>query len=327
LNEKYRFFGISGTGRSGTNVTKELLSRHSSVASLHFESRFIIDPDCVVQTYRSLIQENSPYQVSCILKRFFKKLEELSRKNRYHYFWSLSKYLGLNPRFLTPPPYFDWELNKYFQNFDKHANNLINQLSIIRYDGVWPGEKGLEVNNKIYFLAKINKKELQNYFNIFITNLYSEYLKKNSKEVFIEDNTWDLIYAKEILELIPSYKFINVIRDPRDTIASMIKQRWAPHKVIDAIQFYKSIVNSIEKNIAMIPKDNILTIQYENLISSPNVIINKILNFMNLKYEELYPESLLHSESIGRWKSELNKEDIKGINYQLGSYIKKLGYE
>ena len=46
---------IGGSGRSGTNILRKLLSKHSQVASLPFEHRFIIDPDGIIDFFYNWI--------------------------------------------------------------------------------------------------------------------------------------------------------------------------------------------------------------------------------------------------------------------------------
>ena len=51
---------IGGSGRSGTNILRKILSNHSKVASLPFEHRFIIDPNGIIDFYNSFTLNWSP---------------------------------------------------------------------------------------------------------------------------------------------------------------------------------------------------------------------------------------------------------------------------
>ena len=71
---------IGGVGRSGTNLLKEILSLHSDVFSLPFETRFTIDPDGVVPTYIALKKSWSPFISEKAIKRLDLFLKKLSKK-------------------------------------------------------------------------------------------------------------------------------------------------------------------------------------------------------------------------------------------------------
>ncbi len=55
-NEMKIFFSC-GTGRSGTTILRKIFSRHSKVFAFPFESRFIVDPDGLVDLYESCLRE------------------------------------------------------------------------------------------------------------------------------------------------------------------------------------------------------------------------------------------------------------------------------
>ena len=40
---------VSGSGRCGTNLLKDLLGRHPDVHTLPFETRFTVDPDGILE--------------------------------------------------------------------------------------------------------------------------------------------------------------------------------------------------------------------------------------------------------------------------------------
>jgi len=71
---------------------------------------------------------------------------------------------------------------------------------------------------------------------------------------------------KELFELIPDAKFIHVTRDPRDVVASMIKQRWCPSELDQTINLYLSIIEKSVGNTNSISTDNIITIKLEDIV-------------------------------------------------------------
>ena len=68
-----RHVAVGGTGRSGTNLLKQILSEHSQVHTLPFEHRFVIDPGGVIDFYHGFADSWSPFVAD-------RKLRDLERE-------------------------------------------------------------------------------------------------------------------------------------------------------------------------------------------------------------------------------------------------------
>ena len=54
-------------------------------------------------------------------------------------------------------PYADWELKKHIPHYEKHVNELIENLKTFDYRGEWPGTSPYTFNNRILFSdSKVN---------------------------------------------------------------------------------------------------------------------------------------------------------------------------
>lgn len=78
---------IGGTGRSGTNVSRSLIARHSQVASIPFEYRFIIDPEGIIDFYNSFSLNWTPYYADYKIKQLNNFLIRLSKRNPFSFFF------------------------------------------------------------------------------------------------------------------------------------------------------------------------------------------------------------------------------------------------
>ncbi|NQU34677.1 MAG: sulfotransferase [Bacteroidetes bacterium] len=120
--------------------------------------------------------------------------------------------------------------------------------------------------NTIWFSEHKNREVLNNILSGFIKKNIYQFLDEKKKTYFIEDNTWNILFMKELFELIPDAKFIHVTRDPRDVVASMIKQRWCPSELDQTINLYLSIIEKSVGNTNSISTDNIITIKLEDIV-------------------------------------------------------------
>lgn len=319
---------IGGTGRSGTNITKKILTQHPDVAALPFEHRFLIDPEGIVDFYNSFSKNWSPYYSDYKIKKLRKFLINLANRNSFHFFISkLIKKMDKKGRFITPHNYYGWELERWFPNYTKHVNDLINELTDFTYQSIWPGSESYKKNNITFFSSYKEKEKLAIILNKFIENLIHHFLFVKKKSVFVEDNTWNILFAKELSELVPNFKLLHIIRDPRDVIASMKNQKWCPSELDQAIMFYKGIVDKwihIKENLN---KSSYLEIKFENLIHNPKESIERICNFSGINYSEYMLNIDLSRSNINRWEKDFSEEDKKMINIELNDYLKHLDYK
>jgi len=69
---------IGGTGSSGTTILRKIISRHSKLYAFPFETRFLIDPDGIVDLYNGLLYGWAPYMIDKKIKRFRNLIWSLS---------------------------------------------------------------------------------------------------------------------------------------------------------------------------------------------------------------------------------------------------------
>lgn len=306
-----RYIFISGTGRSGSNITKDLLSKHPDTYALPFEYRFTIDPDGLISTYNILKNIWSPFQASIAIDR----LESL-----------LFKMEAVDAQQMLHQGYDDWELGKWFPNYNEYVKVLIKDLSQISYNGNWPGVKTENGNNIVRSTKSIDKSQIVKPFRNFLTILYNDLLELNHAKCLIEDNTWSLLFAADLLTILPEIKFIHVIRDPRDIISSIVNQRWCPSNLPDCINFYKSIVSRISQQIERIPEKAVVHIKIEDLVRKYDETMQLLSDFIGLDYSQVYGKELLSNSSFGRYKTHFNNEEINQLDSELKKELRLFNY-
>jgi len=318
---------ISGTGRSGTNITKAIFARHSKVATLPFEYRIMIDPEGVIDFYNSFSKSWSPFAADKKIKNLEQFLLPKSKqKGLKTFLGKIVKIIDPTGLKITAPEYFGWELEKWIPGYEAHVHQLIDQLKSFEFSGRWPGSKSFSRNNQLCFSDKYNDEQLIPILRTFITNTTNSILSKQEREVFVEDNTWNILYAGEILKILPQARLLHLVRDPRDVIASFIKQKWCPDNLDNAITFYKSIINrwfEIEKTLD--PK-KFMIVKFEDMISAPEKLVSEMCSFANLDFEEEIIKVDHTAANIGRWKGESNLLKELQSNLQIATILNKLGY-
>jgi len=186
--------------------------------------------------------------------------------------------------------------------------------------------KDIPIDSKIKFAREI--------FNI---------LDEQEKPRFLCKAPQNSMRLFAIYKTFPDAKFINVIRDPRATVCSMMQRNdeegqfdmGMPVKNItkfdelgnlEKFAFrYKEISESINE-FSSKTKADFLTIRYDELIKNPIKMTQKILKFCQLdepKYlGRLIPK--IRVKTNENWQKKLSKDDEEKIFKILGPFLKKM---
>lgn len=156
------------------------------------------------------------------------------------------------------------------------------------------------------------------------------------------------VYFKELYHLYPRAKFIFLIRDGRDVVASYKSvgadafgelaqvdestSRWLLNA--EALNWYKK-------------RTQVLEVKYETLMEDPEGQLGRICQFLEVDpmpatwadYTEHVPQSEFYqpahhdavrlapfTDSIGRWKTILSEEEVKYCHGKMNHQLKKYGY-
>ena len=287
---------IGGTGRCGTNIMKDILTLHPKVVSHPFEYRFIIDPDGIIDFYTTALNCWSPYIIDQKLHRLESFLKTLAKK------WDGKE------------TYVDWELNQHLPNYEKIVNVLMDDLVDFKYSGV---HYGLRERRDLYFMGCKTKNELGRTLGGFIRSLIDGYLKQRGREIYVEDNTFNLLFARELLELLPEAKFIHMVREPKDVIASLSKQRWAPNDKIKAAKWYKEVISRIEDLKKELPQKSFIVIDLYDLVSDTERILTEICEFLGIPFSDRMLDVVLNKSHEDRWRKEFTTDELEAIEQIL----------
>jgi len=169
-----------------------------------------------------------------------------------------------------------------------------------------------------------------------------------------EKSPQNVFYYNEIRALFPRSPIINMVRDGRDVVASLLEMDWRSDtgKRLDftvnieaACQRWLAAVNANAGFQASAMAAPYLQIRYEDLVLQPKTVITKVLALLGESWEdtlldfhmidrELGEESSATSvrnriadNRIGRWKDIFTGQDRSRLNSILGEALNRLGYE
>lgn len=150
----------------------------------------------------------------------------------------------------------------------------------------------------------------------------------NPKKYFGDSTPVNMMQADLIFELLPGSKFINVIRDGRDVASSVVKEKWGPNHHNSALHWWKNRISKANLALSQVPQEQVLEIRIEDLvIHKREATLDKLLDFLSLKSQprveryfsqEILPERL----HAGRWRTEV--ADIANFEELYKKILKQL---
>jgi len=190
-----------------------------------------------------------------------------------------------------------------------------------------------------------------------IIQTIQKFLEKEKKIRFLNkspNNSKRLFVLKKIF---PDAKFINIGRDPRSVISSMLVRRelegkfnvrlpiknktfrkisflkqifLSSIKKVDAVNRYSNAYKQITENIhefSIQYNDNFINVIYEELLADPEKIVTKILEFCELEkpsnLKDLIPKI---EKTQNNWKGKLTRKDEQKIFKMVKPSIEKMNY-
>jgi len=286
---------VSGTGRCGTNIMREILSHHPMITSHPFAYKFIVDPDGIVDFYNSATRSWSPYIIDSKLRRLETFLKALAKRGD------------------DEEIYVDWELNEYFPNYEKRVDKLLGDLVDFKYVGV---HHGLPRERLIYFMGYKRRSELAYILGDFIKDVINSHLEEVGKEIYVDEGTHSILFANEILGFLPT-KFIHMVREPMDVIASLSNQRWVPKDKIKAAKWYKYVIDRIKAIKYGLPRGSIITVDLYDLVGNTRKVLTEVCDFIGIPFNEKMLEVDLSKSRKDRWKEEFSVDELKTIQRVL----------
>lgn len=261
----------------------------------------------------------------------------------------LAAMLNKHFRIFIPPeqyvlPFFGmkWQINRYL-NYDQFTKRLANEFSLSHRTVNW------EINREEIIKATNGLVTKQVSYQEIMTSIFRRYAHKKGKNDVLIVGEKSPLNTHFIPTLYPEYehsKYIFLVRDPRDVVASYAKVEghpaqdpsYAMWKWKDSLR----MMRYLRKRGA-----NVLLLKYEDLVKHPTTQMNNVLEFLevepksglldlNGEADNLGVSDLQHHQnlknpinvnSIGKWKEVLDDSTVALIEKAAKNELSKLGYE
>lgn len=275
---------IGGTGRSGTTIVGDLLNEHPEIrTSLPTEIKFLANPggllDFTFSRHKNIDEPQN--KVSILNYRTYRKRKRKDRE-QFSEFLDLvwSKWWEID----APPP---------------HGRGLTSGITKSKLERL------------LNRLRKNYRRDRVKAANQFMLGLISNQDTAGEEKYWIETTPLNIANATRIIRVIPNAKFINMMRDPRDVISSLLTKNWGPNTALEGIEWIEKRLTNGHNCLSAIPANQQITIKLEDLvIDKREETYLQLLQFLGIE-DSPNMKNFFNSKmttgaaSSGRWKSEV----------------------
>ena len=291
---------VGGTGRSGTTIMGDLLGKHPEIrTSTPIEIKFLSNRLGLLDVVfgRDESQKNKKESVSIFNYRIYRKrkLREKEKQSKilaefedqvWNKWWDID----------APPP---------------HGRGLVSGISRPVLENLLSSlRRDLKIN-RIWAARRFMKR--------FIA-LQDE---AGSEKYWVETTPMNIRTADKLLKLFPNALFINMVRDPRDVIASLITKNWGPTTPMEGITWIEKRLTDGNNALKHVPAKQKITIALEDLaINQREDTYRKLANFLSIsdspKMRKFFEAELTPVKATsGRWKTEISSPEFDAAYAQL----------
>jgi sulfotransferase family protein len=131
----------------------------------------------------------------------------------------------------------------------------------------------------------------------------------------------DEAYADSILELFPQAKFIHIVRDGRDCVASILAKGWVGfHRI------HRGWRRHVENGHALterLPSDQVMEFRYEDLVADDEAMAARVLEFLGLDLTDSVRE-FCRRQQVERTPISLPTRDLAGAGVRSSRWEQML---
>jgi len=185
--------------------------------------------------------------------------------------------------------------------------------------GLKLGISAEELDELLRNMRKGVSKDRTNSSQRFIRAFIDIQKHATGKEFWIETTPKNLLRGVELDEFMPGVRFIHMVRDGRDVISSVIRERWGPSNYNDGLSWWSRRMHKILENSRVLG-NKIGTFSLEDLvILNREATYQRLIDYIGIEDDiqmrryfdtEVLPEKV----SQGRWKQEVH--DLDSFNAQ-----------
>jgi Sulfotransferase family len=198
--------------------------------------------------------------------------------------------------------------------------------------------------------------DLQPAFREFIEALVANFLRRSGKPRWAEKTPHNVTVMLELGTIFPDARFLHIVRDGRDVACSLVTMNWINPRTGQKVDYIQSVRNAARywRDIVRCAREQaahrslagrVLEVRYEALVADAEHTLRYVLQFVDepwdpavLTYHDekrqhepreqstLQVSKPVYGSAVGRWRTEMTREDKIAFKAEAGELLRELGY-
>lgn len=317
-----KYLCVSGYGWSGSGLYIDFLKELDGFSSLDFEFSLIKEPKGLLDLDYALTENWDVLRAHFALNDFKEYCNILNRKDIKIGRWGLDigaslavDFIKVTDEFVVDISKFKYQGNTRIQKYHiSHIQSLFQKIA----RRVMPKRFG----SQQMIFAQLGNKEFARKVRRYLNKLFDERFKSDQVKCLILDQAIPTTNSLRALEYLESSKLIIIDRDPRDIYVDLIRNNvlmGADAAGVERAQKYVTWHRGLRAGKPA-PSRDILHLNFEDLIITPSVILEKLKIFIDLEGDWGEGHNYDFSQSagnVGLWKQFPFNDEIKFIEENL----------
>jgi len=157
----------------------------------------------------------------------------------------------------------------------------------------------------------------------FIENLFALVMRPEHKH-WVEKTPSTVIYADVLYWMFPQMRYIHIIRQPKDTCVSIMRQSWGVQTVEQFCAYYQVIMGKAHQARRYIPPENYLVVSLESFVHNPIQMARRVYDFVGIPIADAVIQQIDESVSVEHahidcWHGALSTQHAVEIDAECGA--------
>lgn len=198
----------------------------------------------------------------------------------------------------------------------------------------------------------VSQAALDEQFATIIRSFLEPIRRRSGKRVVGEKTPANALHFAELSRLFPRARFLQIVRDGRDVVSSLLTMDWTDHRsgarldmTSNAADAAGAWVRHVRSGRLAAP-DRYLEIRYESLVRRPEYVLRAVFDFIGVPWSDRVLDfavnrSLaegrnessaaavrrgINAGSISRWKRDLRNEDRAAVKAVAADLLLEMDY-
>ncbi|HCV05756.1 MAG TPA: hypothetical protein DG048_24260 [Pseudoalteromonas sp.] len=175
-----------------------------------------------------------------------------------------------------------------------------------------------------------------------VNKVFSQSAIINQANRWCEKTPSNILYAKELKRIYPNMKFVNIIRDGRDVVSSVMKRKFWPvaannnfeftsdfrgkHTVRKVAEYWKTLTTYSDLIAQDIGSSNFIEIRLEDLVKKKKEVLENLFDFLGHDLNDNVLNFDLTRSNIGRYKDDMTSDEISTMTQIMYEALGSKGY-